>query len=145
MPQAGRTGEVCWPDAYVGWACTSHAAGLGTRRAGGSRCTPTAERREAAVLESTQYCAYDYQALLRRDRIVPGHSRPGNCWDNAAMESFFRSLKAERVYMTRDASYHEAKNDLFGCIRFYNHRRLHSTCGYISLMEFEWRNSSSRS
>lgn len=53
----------------------------------------------------SQYRAYDYQALLRRHRIVASHSRPGNCWDNAAMETFFRSLKAERVCLTRCASY----------------------------------------
>jgi putative transposase len=93
----------------------------------------------------SQYCAYDYQALLRRHRIVPSHSRPGNCWDNAAMESFFRSLKAERVYLTRYASYQEAKTDLFDYIRFYNHRRRHSTLGYLSPMEFERRNASSSS
>lgn len=93
----------------------------------------------------SQYCAYDYQALLRRHRIVPSHSRPGNCWDNAAMESFFRSLKAERVYLTRYASYQEAKTDLFDYIRFYNHRRRHSTLGYLSPMEFERRYASSNS
>ncbi|WP_434064473.1 IS3 family transposase [Pseudomonas aeruginosa] len=43
------------------------------------------------------------------------------------MESFFRSLKAERVYLTRYANYQEAKTDLFDYIRFYNNRRLHST------------------
>ena len=53
------------------------------------------------------------------------------------MESFFRSLKAERVYLTRYASYQEAKSDLFDYIRFYNHRRRHSTLGYLSPMEFE--------
>lgn len=77
--------------------------------------------KEEVLLHSdrgSQYCVYDYQALLRRHRIVPSHSRPGNCWDNAAMESFFRSLKAERVYLTRYASYHEAKTDLFDYIRF---------------------------
>ncbi|MBD9680827.1 DDE-type integrase/transposase/recombinase [Pseudomonas sp. PDM18] len=87
----------------------------------------------------SQYCAYDYQGLLRRHRIVPSHSRPGNCWDNAAMESFFRSLKAERVCLTRCASYHEAKTDLFDYIRFYNHRRRHLTLGYLSPMKFERR------
>nr|WP_312023871.1 IS3 family transposase [Pseudomonas aeruginosa] len=91
------------------------------------------------------HAAYDYQALLRRHRIVPSHSRPGNCWDNAAMESFFRSLKAERVYLTRYASYQEAKTDLFDYIRFYNHRRRHSTLGYLSPMEFERRYASSNS
>jgi putative transposase len=88
-------------------------------------------------VESAQYFAYDYQALLRRHRIVPSHSRPGNCWDNATIESFFRSLKAERVYLTRYASYQEAKTDLLDYIRFYNHRRRHSTLGYLSRMEFE--------
>lgn len=53
------------------------------------------------------------------------------------MESFFRSLKAERVYLTRYASYQEVETDLFEYIRFYNHRRRHSTLGYLSPMEFE--------
>ena len=65
-------------------------------------------------------------------------SRSGNVWDNAVMESFFSSLKVERVaakiYRTRD----EARADLFDYIeRFYNPRRRHSTIGYLSPMEFE--------
>ena len=65
-------------------------------------------------------------------------SRSGDCWDNAAMESFFSTLKLERVnrkvYRTRD----EAKADVFDYIeRFYNPRRRHSTLGYLSPMEFE--------
>ena len=64
-------------------------------------------------------------------------SRSGNVWDNAAMESFFSSLKTERtgrkVYSTR-----EAKADVFDYIeRFYNPRRRHSTLGYLSPVEFE--------
>jgi putative transposase len=70
--------------------------------------------------------------------IVCSMSRPGNVWDNAAMESFFSSLKTERtarkLYRTRD----EAKADVFDYIeRFYNSKRRHSTIGYLSLMEFE--------
>ncbi|WP_437269529.1 IS3 family transposase [Stutzerimonas balearica] len=57
------------------------------------------------------------------------------------MESLFRWLKAERVYPTRYASYHEAKTELFDYIRLYNHRRRHPTLGYLSPMEFERRNS----
>ncbi len=65
-------------------------------------------------------------------------SRSGNCWDNAAMESFFSSLKIERVarkvYRTRD----QAKADVFDYIeRFYNPRRRHSTPGYLSLVAFK--------
>ncbi|GEM_PF-719669 len=121
-----------------------HAAGFGTRRAGDGRCTPTAERRGAAALRS-------WQSILRvrlpglasatSNRAQPFTS--GNCWDNAAMESFFRSLKADGVYLTRYASYQEAKTDLFDYIRFYNHRRRHSTLGYLSPTEFERRNATS--
>ena len=65
-------------------------------------------------------------------------SRSGNVWDNAAMESFFSTLKTERTarktYRTRD----EAKADVFDYVeRFYNPRRRHSTIGYLSPVEFE--------
>ena len=65
-------------------------------------------------------------------------SRSGNVCDNAAMESFFSSLKTERigrkVYRTRDA----ARADVFDYIeRFYNTIRRHSTNGYLSRVEFE--------
>jgi len=65
-------------------------------------------------------------------------SRSGNVWDNAAMESFFSSLKtartARKVYRARD----EAKADVFDYIeRFYNPKRRHSTIGYLSPVEFE--------
>jgi putative transposase len=67
-------------------------------------------------------------------------SRSGNVWDNAAMESFFSSLKIER---TAHKSYHtrnEAKADVFDYIeRFYNLVRRHSTIGYLSPVEFERR------
>ena len=67
-------------------------------------------------------------------------SRSGNVWDNAAMESFFSSLKTERtgrkVYSTRDG----ARADVFDYIeRYYNPRRRHSTLGYLSPVEFEER------
>ncbi len=67
-------------------------------------------------------------------------SRSGNVWDNAAMESFFSSLKTERTarrtYRTRD----EARADVFNYIeRFYNPARRHSTLGYLSPVEFENR------
>ena len=65
-------------------------------------------------------------------------SRSGNVWDNAAMESFFSSLKTERIarktYRTRD----HARAEVFDYIeRFYNPKRRHSTLGYLSPIEFE--------
>ena len=72
--------------------------------------------------------------------VICSMSRSGNVWDNAAMESFFSSLKTERVrrqvYRSRDA----ARADVFDYIeRFYNTTRRHSTIGYLSPMEFEQR------
>ncbi|WP_196797929.1 IS3 family transposase [Pseudomonas aeruginosa] len=133
--------------AVVGWAM-HHRMQQALVHAALKMAVARRQPKEEVLLHSdhgSQYCAYDYQALLRRHRIVPSHSRPGNCWDNATMESFFHSLKAERVYLTRYASSHEAKTDLFDYIRFYNHRRRHSTLGYLSPMEFERRYASSNS
>jgi hypothetical protein len=70
--------------------------------------------------------------------VVCSMSRSGNVWDNAAMESFFSSLKTERtarkLYRTRD----ELKADVFDYVeRFYDPKRRHSTIGYLSPMEFE--------
>jgi putative transposase len=76
--------------------------------------------------------------LMADHGVVCSMSRSGNVWDNAAMESFFSSLKTERIrrktYRTRD----EARADVFDYIeRFYNPKRRHSTIGYLSPMEFE--------
>jgi putative transposase len=86
----------------------------------------------------SQYTSEQFQLLLADHGVTCSMSRSGNCWDNAAMESFFSSLKIERTarktYRTRD----EAKADVFDYIeRFYNPTRRHSTIGYISPMEFE--------
>ena len=86
----------------------------------------------------SQYTSEPFQRFLADHGVTCSMSRSGNCWDNAAMESFFSSLKTERTaaktYRTRD----QAKADVFDYIeRFYNLRRRHSTLGYLSPMEFE--------
>ena len=86
----------------------------------------------------SQYTSEQFQRLMADQGISCSMSRSGNVWDNAAMESFFSSLKTERTarktYRTRD----HAKADVFDYIeRFYNPRRRHSTIGYMSPMEFE--------
>ena len=88
--------------------------------------------------ESAQYTSEQFQKLMADHGIVCSMSRSGNVWDNAAMESFFSSLKTERTarktYRTRD----QAKADVFDYIEcFYNARRRHSTIGFKSPMEFE--------
>ena len=88
--------------------------------------------------QGSQYSSEQFQRLMADSGIVCSMSRSGNVWDNAAMESFFSSLKAERtarkIYRTRN----EAKADVFDYIeRFYNAIRRHSTIGYLSPVEFE--------
>jgi putative transposase len=81
----------------------------------------------------SQYCSGDYQALLAKYGMVASMSRKGNCWDNAPMESFFNSLKNERVFHEDYATREEAKRDLFDYIEvFYNRRRRHSALRYKS-------------
>jgi putative transposase len=98
-------------------------------------------RRDALLHHSdrgSQYTSEQFQRLMADNGVICSMSRSGNVWDNAAMESFFSSLKTERIgnktYRTRD----EARADVFDYIeRFYNAKRRHSTIGYLSPMEFE--------
>ena len=87
-----------------------------------------------------QYAAEGYRKALARSGIIPSMSRKGDCWDNASMESFFHTLKIERVHHRTYATRAEARTDLFGYIEgFYNSRRLHSALGYLSPAEMERR------
>jgi putative transposase len=65
-------------------------------------------------------------------------SRSGDCWDNAAKESFFSTLKIERTSRTNYQTRDQARADVFDYIeRFYNLRRRHSTLGYLSPIDYE--------
>jgi putative transposase len=88
--------------------------------------------------QGSQYTAEDFQRLLADQGVVCSMSRKGDCWDNAAMESFFSTLKRERTNRKRYASRDEARADVFDYIeRFYNPRRRHSTLGQVSPDQFE--------
>jgi putative transposase len=88
--------------------------------------------------QGTQYGSDDWLRFLKANNLEPSMSRRGNCWDNAVAESFFSSLKKERIkkriYKTRDL----AKADVFDYIEsFYNRNRRHSHLGGISPEAFE--------
>lgn len=88
--------------------------------------------------QGSQYASIDYQMMLRRNGIKGSMNRAGNCYDNAAMESFFSSLKREWVRGKDYATRSEARRDLFEYIEvFYNRKRRHSTLGQVSPAEFE--------
>jgi len=85
----------------------------------------------------SQYASHAFQAKLAEYGMTCSMSRKGNCWDNAPTESFFNSLKNERVHGTRYATRAEAVADLFDYIEvFYNRSRRHSTLGYHSPVQF---------
>ncbi|MCT2386551.1 IS3 family transposase [Erwinia pyrifoliae] len=92
--------------------------------------------------QGSQYGSDDWQRFCRANNLVPSMSRRGNCWDNAVAESFFSSLKKERIrkrmYKTREL----ARADIFDYIEvFYNRARRHSHLGGVSPEAFEQASS----
>jgi putative transposase len=88
--------------------------------------------------QGSQYTSEQFQELLTELGVTCSMSRRGDVWDNSAMESFFSSLKIERVHRKRYRTRDEARADLFDYVeRFYNPRRRHSTLGYVSPAEYE--------
>jgi putative transposase len=89
----------------------------------------------------SQYCAHEYQALLRDHGLICSMSAKGNCYDNAAMESWNHSLKVEAVHGERFVTRAIARSQVFDYIEvYYNRQRLHSKLGYKSPTEFELSN-----
>ena len=90
--------------------------------------------------QGSQYTSEQFRQLMADNGVTCSMSRSGNVWDNAAMESFFSTLKTERTARKVYRSRGQARADIFDFIeRFYNAKRRHSTIGYLSPMEFERR------
>jgi putative transposase len=87
-----------------------------------------------------QYASAEFREALAQAGAVPSMSRLGNCYDNAAMESFWSTLKLELVYRRDFATRAQARRELFAYIEgFYNARRRHSFLGYVSPADYENR------
>jgi transposase InsO family protein len=85
-----------------------------------------------------QYACEDYQDLLERHGIVCSMSAAGDCYDNAVIESFFKTLKVECVYQQKYATKQQAASSIFRFIEcWYNPRRRHSSLGYLSPDAYE--------
>lgn len=89
----------------------------------------------------SQYCANEFQKLLRQYSMVCSMSRKAECWDNAPAESFFHTLKVENIYGEKTfETRKEAIGKIFDYIEcWYNTQRQHSTIGHVSPAEFEKR------
>ena len=88
-------------------------------------------------VEFTQYCSDDFQRALTEYGMRSSMSRKGNCWDNAPTESLWGSLKVGRLHGRRFETRRAAMDEIVDWLTFYNHRRLHSSLGYVSPMQFE--------
>jgi len=86
----------------------------------------------------SQYAAMDYVDKLAAHGITPSMSRKGNCYDNAFVESFFRTLKVELINRRKFQTREEAKSAIFEFIEvWYNRQRLHSSLDYMTPEEYE--------
>jgi len=85
-----------------------------------------------------QYASDEYTDLLKSKEIQISMSRKGNPWDNAACESFMKTLKYEEVYRSEYRDLVEARTSIGQFLeKIYNHKRLHSALGYVPPVEFE--------
>jgi putative transposase len=88
--------------------------------------------------QGSQYGSYDWMGFCREHGLEPSMSRRGNCYDNAVAESFFSSLKKERIKKKIYRNRAEARADVFDYIEgFYNRKRRHSYLDNVSPYEFE--------
>ena len=86
----------------------------------------------------SQYASKKYRKLLEANGFLGSMSRKGDCWDNSVVESFFGSLKQERVHWENYQTRYEAQQDILDYIvMFYNSTRLHSTLDYCSPADYE--------
>jgi putative transposase len=125
----------------VGWSMKDH---MQTSLVKDALTMARFRRRPATELifhsdRGSQYCSHEFQNALKGWEMRSSMSRKGNCWDNAPTESFWGRLKTASLYGRKFATRQEAMDAVLDWMAFYNHRRLHSTLGYLSPMQFEQR------
>ena len=124
----------------IGWALdrslTARVAVTALQRAIGQRQPPAGVVHHSD--QGTQYASAEYAAVLAASQMVPSMSRPANPYDNAACESFMKTLKQEEIYCNQYADFEELSQHLEEFLgAYYNQLRLHSALGYRTPEEFE--------
>lgn len=164
-PNEKWAGEITYIPTRQGWLYVAVLMDLYSRRiigwAMGEQMTTTLTLRalEMAVQQrpvpvgllhhsdrGCQYGATPYQQRLVARGLQCSMSRPGNCWDNAVVESVFATLKTELFHARRDLTQEQARTEILAYLeRFYNRTRRHSTLDYLSPVECEQRAAHSTS
>ena len=91
----------------------------------------------------SQYCGHEFQSALKGYMVKSSMSRKGDCWadlgffHNAPTESFWGRMKVDRLYGHQFATRRQAMDEVMDWMTFSHHRRIHSTLGYVSPMQFE--------
>jgi len=124
----------------VGWNLAAHLGAAPTLQA--LKMALKERKPKAGLLHHSdrgvQYACSEYRQMLQSHGIQPSMSRSGNCYDNAVMESFFKTLKTELIYHEHYTTHQEAQRSLHQYIEiFYNRQRLHSALDYQSPVSYE--------
>jgi putative transposase len=119
----------------VGWACGQKADARLAKQALDNAINQHVATTKSLLFHSDQGCQYTSKLFcdyLKDKQITQSMSRRGNCYDNAVMERFFRSLKTERLHNISIINHDSAMQLVEKYIRFYNYKRRHSVLGYIT-------------
>ncbi len=158
MPNQTWTGDITYIATDEGWLYLAVVIDLFSRQVVGWSMKPHMQKdlvadalrmawfrrrpESGAIFHSdrgSQYCSSKFQDLLKSYGMRSSMSRKGDCWDNAPTESLWGRLKTARLHGNRFATRRQAMDEIIDWLTFYNHRRLHSTLGYVSPMQFEER------
>ena len=156
-PNAAWTGDVTYIASDEGWVYLAVVIDLFSRRIVGWSMKTTVERSlvidalEMACLgrspeagraifhsdRGSQYASDDFREVLKRYGLIASMSRKANCWDNAVTETLFGSLEVERLHGEKFMTVRAAKDAVMSWILWYNRKRMHSTIGCQSPVEYE--------
>jgi putative transposase len=157
QPDAAWVTDITYVRTYEGWLYLAAVIDLYSRTVVGWSMKPTMateivldallmavwrrKPKQPVIIHSdqgSQFGSDDFAIWCKDNRLVPSMSRRGNCYDNAVAESFFSSLKKERIKRKIYSSREEARSEIFEYIEvFYNRKRRHSHLNQLSPMEFE--------